>query len=65
VVLKPEEVKPLIAIWSVYASRDDYDLSEEQIFDFVDETGLAVNNPLLKEILSDPSGQIPTDVVDE
>jgi hypothetical protein len=65
VVLKPEEVKPLIAILSVYASRDDYDLSEEQIFDFVDETGLAVHNALLKEILSDPSGQIPTGVVDE
>lgn len=64
VVLKSEEVRPLIAIMSVYANND-YELSEEQIFDFVDETGLAVNNPLLKEILSNPSGQIPTDAVDE
>ena len=65
VMLKAEEVRPLIAILSVYNTRNDYGLSEEQIFDFIDKTGLAANNPLLKEILSVPSGQIPTDAVDE
>ncbi|MBW4574776.1 MAG: ATP-binding protein [Aphanothece sp. CMT-3BRIN-NPC111] len=64
-MLKVEDVKPLIAIQSVYEARQDYGLSEEQIFDFIDVTGLTANNPLLKEILSDPSGQIPTDAVDE
>lgn len=65
IVPKPEEVKSLIAILSVYEARNDYILSKEQIFDFVDKTGLAANNSLLREILSDPSGQIPTNTVEE
>lgn len=63
--LKKEEVNPLIAIQSVYDLRDQYDLSEEQIFNFVYSQNLAVNNPVLREILSDPSGQVPEEADDE
>ncbi|WP_348235258.1 hypothetical protein [Trichocoleus sp. DQ-A3] len=65
VLLKEEEVKPLIAICSVYEAQADYEVTKEQIFDFISEQKLAVNNPLILEILSDPSGQIPEDAVDE
>ncbi|NEQ09769.1 MAG: hypothetical protein F6K37_28640 [Moorea sp. SIO4E2] len=65
VVLKTEEVKPLIAIRSVYESREDYELSEEQIKDFISNTKLAIDNRLLRKILSAPSGQIPEEAVDE
>ncbi|AOW99643.1 hypothetical protein BJP34_09395 [Moorena producens PAL-8-15-08-1] len=65
VVLKTEEVKPLIAIRAVYESREDYELSEEQIKDFIANTKLAIDNRLLREILSAPSGQITEEAVDE
>ena len=63
--LKEEEIKPLIAIHSVYEKREiDYNLTEEQIFDFIARKGaekfLGNHNPLLREVLSDPSYQIPS-----
>ncbi|NJN87101.1 MAG: hypothetical protein HC881_13415 [Leptolyngbyaceae cyanobacterium SL_7_1] len=62
--LKEEEVKPLIAIRAVYQKREiDYRLTEEQISEFIDKKGekyqLGAHNPLLKDILSDPSHQVP------
>lgn len=62
--LKEEEIKPLIAIRSVHQKRDvDYKLTEEQILRFITEKGaenlLGIHNPLLKEILSDPSCEVP------
>lgn len=65
VMLKVEEVKPLLAIRAVYDSREDYELSEDRILEFIDTQNLARNNPLILEILSDPSGQEPVDAVDE
>lgn len=65
VMLKLEEVQPLLAIRSVYDAREDYDLSEQQILEFIDTQNLARNNPLILEILSDPSGQEPEEAVDE
>lgn len=64
VALKEEEIKPLVAIRSVYQKSEvDYGLTEEQIRDFIFNTGiknlLGVHNPLLKEILSDPSCKVP------
>jgi hypothetical protein len=63
--LKEEEIKPLIAIRAVHQKRDvDYNLTEEQIHKFIADKGaeklLGIHNPLLKEILSDPSHQVPT-----
>lgn len=65
VLLRVEDVMPLIAILSVYVAREDYGLSEQQIFDFISKTGITANNPLILEILSDPSGQVPSDVFDD
>ncbi|MDX2244984.1 MAG: hypothetical protein NW224_30275 [Leptolyngbyaceae cyanobacterium bins.302] len=63
--LKEEEIKPLIAICSVYEKREvDYNLTEEQILNFIAQKGaeklLGSNNPILKEVLSDPSYQVPS-----
>ncbi|NEO74429.1 MAG: hypothetical protein F6K52_34465, partial [Moorea sp. SIO3H5] len=65
VALKTEDVKPLIAIRAVYESREDYELSEEQIKDFIYNTKLAIDNRLLRKILSAPSEEIPEEAVDE
>jgi negative regulator of replication initiation len=63
--LKLEEILPLVAIREVYKSRQDYELEEQQIFDFIEQKKLAEENDLLLEILSDPSGEIPEDTQDE
>jgi AAA ATPase domain len=64
VELKAEEVLPLLAIRMVYQKREsDYKITEEQISKFIMEKGanycLGIHNPLLLEILSDPSYQVP------
>ncbi len=68
VPLKEDEIKPLLAIRAVHRKREvDYGVSEEQIFNFIAEKGaekmLGASNPLLKEILSDPSYRVPTDLI--
>lgn len=70
VELKEEEIKPLIALRAVHQKREvDYELTEEQILKFIEEKGhekmLGKSNLLLKEILSDPSYQVPSDLVEE
>jgi hypothetical protein len=65
VELIEEQVKPLIAVSSVYQKRENYNLSEEQIFYFISQKQLTFENPLLREILSDPSGEIPDGAVDD
>ena len=55
-----EQVKPLITLRSVYQKRDKYDLSEEQVLSFISQKQLTFENLLLQEILSDPSGEMPT-----
>lgn len=58
-----EQIKPLITVYSVCRKCRDYNLTEEQIFNFISQKQLTFDNPLLREILSDPSGQMP--VVDD
>jgi hypothetical protein len=65
VVFKPEEIKPLLAIRAVYDAYEDYEFSQPKIIEFIQKTQIAENNYLIKEILSDPSGEIPVDVIDE
>jgi hypothetical protein len=55
-----EQVRPLLAVHSVSQKRDKYDLTEEQVLNFISQKQLTFENPLLQEILSDPSGEIPT-----
>lgn len=63
--LQSDDIKPLLAISSVYYNWRTYELTEEQIFDFIKQKQLAINNPLIREILSDPSGQQPTSLTDD
>lgn len=70
VELKEEDIKPLVAIRAVHKKHKvEYELSEQQIFNFIAEKGaenkLGASNPLLQEILSDPSYQVPDDVIEE
>ncbi|MBW4642872.1 MAG: hypothetical protein KME23_07725 [Goleter apudmare HA4340-LM2] len=63
--LQIQDIKPLLAILFVYYNRESYELTEEKIFDFIEQQQLAINNPLIREILSDPSGQEPTNLTDD
>ncbi|RUS97394.1 hypothetical protein DSM106972_084970 [Dulcicalothrix desertica PCC 7102] len=65
VLLKSEDIKPLLAAHLVMKAREDYELSEEQVIDYIRQKRIAVDNYLIREILSDPSGQVPTGLVDE
>lgn len=66
--LKLEDIQPLIAIYNIYRKKEEYDLTEEQIFEFIETAGpnklLGVHSPLIREILSAPSEQVP-DTADE
>ena len=64
VMLQKQDIKPLLAIWSVY-SCESYELTKEEIFDFIKQEQIAINNPLVREILSEPSGEQPEDLTDD
>ncbi|AFY54054.1 hypothetical protein Riv7116_1494 [Rivularia sp. PCC 7116] len=64
VKLQSQDIKPLLAIWFVY-SCESYELTKEQIFDFIKQEQIAINNPLVREILSEPSGEQPEDLTDD
>lgn len=59
VKLASEDIKPLLAIYFVNKACTDYELTEDQIQQFIVQKKLASENYLICEILSDPSGQIP------
>ena len=65
VLLKAEDIKPLLAMNSVMKARNDYELTETQIIDFALENRIIIDNNIIREILSDSSGQIPEDTIDE
>lgn len=65
VALKIDDIKPILAIDSMMNSREDYDLTPEQIIDFVIEKRIVMDNNLIREILSDPSGEVPVETIDE
>ncbi|MBD2489280.1 hypothetical protein [Aulosira sp. FACHB-615] len=60
-----QDVKALLAIYFVWYNSESYELTEEQVFDFIEQQQLAINNPLIREILSDPSGQEPDNLTDD
>lgn len=64
------QIKPLIAVHSVYQKREsDYGVTEEDILRFINERGskywLGAHNPLIQEILSDPSYEVPANLQTE
>ncbi|PZV13787.1 MAG: hypothetical protein DCF22_10080 [Leptolyngbya sp.] len=65
VSLKSKDILPLLAILAVCDSQEEYEVTDEEIFEFMQERKIAESNYLIREILSDPSGQIPDSVVDE
>lgn len=65
VKLASEDIKPLLAIYLVNKAHTDYDLTEDQIQQFIVQKKLATENYLICEILSDPSGQIPDGLINE
>ncbi|HEY9596718.1 MAG TPA: P-loop NTPase fold protein [Cyanophyceae cyanobacterium] len=65
VLLMAEHVKPLLALLFIRNHIDDYELTEKEIFDFADQTNLVSENPLIREILSKPTGKIPQDALNE
>ncbi|ARV62743.1 hypothetical protein BZZ01_32545 [Nostocales cyanobacterium HT-58-2] len=64
VMLQSQDIKPLLAILFVYKC-ENYELTEEQILDFIKQKKLAIDNPLIREILSDPSGKEPDNLTDD
>lgn len=57
VQLKDKEIKPLLAIYFVMNSREDYELSENQIKDFVSKKNIATGNSLIRKIIIGASGK--------
>ncbi|MEO1375265.1 MAG: hypothetical protein AAFW70_13280, partial [Cyanobacteria bacterium J06635_10] len=65
VMLQKQDIKPLLAIWFVVYNCESYELTKEQLFDFIKQKKIAINNPLIREILSDPSGEEPDNLTDD
>lgn len=65
VVLLQEHIKPLLALGLIQDKLENYDLTLEQLWDFTNEHRLVIDNPLIREILSDPSGQEPSELIDD
>jgi hypothetical protein len=65
VVLLQEHIKPLLALGLIQDKLENYDLTLEQLWDFANEHRLVIDNPLIREILSDPSGQEPSELIDD
>ena len=65
VVLLQEHIKPLLALGLIREELEKYDLTLEQLWDFTNQNRLVIDNPLIREILSDPSGQEPSDLIDD
>ncbi|MCC3527352.1 MAG: ATP-binding protein [Microcoleus sp. PH2017_22_RUC_O_B] len=63
VYLIEDQIKPLLAVRAVCKKCRDYNLTEDQVWDFISQKQLTFENLLLREILSDPSGEMP--VVDD
>ncbi|HAT16077.1 MAG TPA: hypothetical protein DCS91_23270 [Microcoleaceae bacterium UBA11344] len=59
VYLVEEQIKPLMAVRAVCKKCRDYNLTEDQVFEFISQKHLTFENLLLREILSDPSGEMP------
>ncbi|HBB33030.1 MAG TPA: hypothetical protein DDZ80_01505 [Cyanobacteria bacterium UBA8803] len=65
VLLQSQDIKPLLAIWRVYANRKSYAVTENEVLEFIHKQRLVMDNLLIREILSDPSGQEPENLFDE
>jgi hypothetical protein len=62
---KSEEIQPMLAILSVYIGREDYELSQDEIIDFIIQNKLASDSPIIRKILNEPTGKIPEILTDD
>ncbi|MDH6090157.1 ATP-binding protein [Chrysosporum ovalisporum Ak1311] len=64
-----EQVRPLVAILSIFKNCLNYQLTEVEVLDIIAQNKITVDNLLLREILSDPSGDMPeiddSEILDE
>lgn len=65
VSFKEQEIKPLLILREMSKTLEEKELSVEDFHRFIDEKNLIIDNPLIREILSAPSGEAPQEVVDE
>lgn len=60
-----DHISQIIALRELYQHRQDYDLTEEQIWQFANHEKIITENYLVKEILSAPPGNEPDNLIDE
>lgn len=65
VSFKDEEIKPLLTLHKMSKELDREVFTNTDFEQFINEKHPFSNNPLIQEILSDPSGQNPREVIDE
>jgi hypothetical protein len=65
VQLNEKHIKPLLAMLFLLKNAQNYELTDEEIFSFISQGQLVTNNPLIREILSAPSGHEPKGLIDE
>ncbi|GAB4379784.1 MAG: hypothetical protein Kow00121_34640 [Elainellaceae cyanobacterium] len=65
VSFKDEEIKPLLTLHQMFKELDREVFSDADFRRFIDEKHPLNENALIREILSDPSGQAPSEVIDE
>jgi hypothetical protein len=53
-----EQIRTLVVILAIYQKRLNYQLTEKDIFDILSKNKITFDNLLLREILSNPSGNI-------
>jgi hypothetical protein len=59
------DLHDLLAIRAVFDACGEYEVTQAQVIEFMRKQDIAINNYLIGEILSDPSGHIPNSMVDE
>ncbi|MGG6295361.1 helix-turn-helix domain-containing protein [Leptolyngbya sp. AN02str] len=65
VTMTEDHVKPLLALRAIAKDLEGYNFQQEHFYQFIEQNRLILDNPLLCEILSDPSGESPKDVIEE
>lgn len=55
VVLKKDEIKPLVVLEKIYEDAENYGFDKEELIGLMKELKLSANNPLICEILSAPA----------
>jgi hypothetical protein len=59
VLMMKEHIKPLLAAWFLQSRLEDYRIEPSDFANFLKEKRIIIDNPLIREILSKPSGKPP------